>query len=238
MVAYPQIQLGLELGVNTVYGTGIKNEHFNLSNKLNYSPWNIGYFISMTKGKSQFTVGYRGGALDGTYKVNQNGATRLYVDIYYESIVNRYYISYLHKWRKFKIGGNFSSFQIENFGFGSSRSNRGQGNTSAYRTTDFNAPSKWYFIPAFELAYEYKIKKKYPIIASLELPLWRFTGYNIYYESTINYGQPQSINIVPKFYAAFFNIRIPVFSIGKGWNYFSANPTRKNKEYNGSECPK
>jgi hypothetical protein len=68
--------------------------------------------------------------------------------------------------------------------------------------------------------------------------LWRFTGYNIYYESTINYGQPQSINIVPKFYAAFFNIRIPVFSIGKGWNYFSANPTRKNKEYNGSECPK
>jgi hypothetical protein len=136
------------------------------------------------------------------------------------------------------IGGNLSYFQFGNDGFGISKSNKGQGFTSYILMTDFNAPRKLYFVPAFELAYEYKIKKKYPIIASLEIPLWRFTGYNIYYESTINYGQPQSINIVPKFYAAFFNIRIPVFSIGKGWNYFLANPSGKNKEYNGSECPK
>lgn len=237
IIVYPQIQVGLELGVNSIYGTKIKNEHFSLSHKWDYSPWNIGFFTSYKKGKNKISIGYRGGALDGTYKVKQHDAPRLYVDMYYEYIVNRYYISFLHQWKGFLIGGNFSSFQIENFGFGSSRSNRGQGTTESYRTTDFDAPKKWYFIPAFELSYEFKIKKKYPFIASLEIPLWRFTGYNIYYESTINSGPPQSINIVPKFYAAFINIRIPVFSIGKGWDYFSDYPQRKRKDYQSTECP-
>lgn len=237
MVAYPQIQFGLDLGVNSIYGTGSKNEHFNLSHKWNYSPWNIGYFVSMIKAKNQFTIGYRGSALDGIYKVNQYDASNLLVDIYYEYIVNRYYFSYFHNWKNFKIGCNFSSFQIENLGYGYSTSNKGIGLHEFTLKTDFDAPRKWYFVPAFELGYDLKFKGKTRLTAILEIPLWRFSGYNIYYESTVNFGQPQSININPNFYAIFINLRIPVFTIGKNWKYFTDKPNLKKEHFDSTERP-
>jgi hypothetical protein len=47
----------------------------------------------------------------------------------------------------------------------------------------------------------------------------------------------QSINITPKFYAVFLNVRIPVFSIGKGWSYFSPKSRMESKKYDSKECP-
>jgi hypothetical protein len=233
---YPQIQLGLDLGVNSVYGRSLGNDFFSLSSKFDYTFWNGGCFVSVQRKQNQFVLGYKGSLLDGTYKVQQHSAPDNRLNIIYEVAVNRFYAGYLRRFKSFMIGGNISSFAYSNDGFGISGSFGFNENLYYLIETNFDAPSKWQLIPFLEVGYEIKIKQKYPIIVSLDIPIWKFTGFTIYYQSTFDSRQPQSIAITPQFYAAFLKLRIPIISIGKGWNSISDNTYRRGI-INSDECP-
>lgn len=235
---HAQLQFGMELGANSIFGTRIHTEDFNLSHKWDQSFMNIGLFASMQKGQNHYSIGYRGSYLNGTYKMTQAGIPNLLVDIYYEYFVNRYYFSYHRSWKNFRVGGNLSGFQIENSGFGMGTSLRGVGTSESSITSDFNAPKRWYLVPALELGYDIKIKKVKRLTAILEIPLRSFTGYEIFYESTVNNGQPKGIHFTPGLNGVFLNLRIPIFSVGKKWNYFAENQSGSKQEFNSSEYPK
>jgi len=221
---YPQIRVGFELGANSVFADGIKNQDFQLRSKIDFSAMNIGCFVSLHKNKHLLSIGYRGSSLDGAFKVSQASAPRLSVSIVHYHTVNRFYTSYSYSVGKMKIGGSISAAQFQNGGYGISSSMLGVGTSSGFVESDLNAPRKWYLVPALELSYDLKIKNKTRLTAILEIPVWRFTGYNIFYESTVNSEPPESINIKPKFYAIYLHLRVPLFTLGQNWAYFNSRP--------------
>lgn len=212
------------------------NDFFSLSSKFDYTIWNGGCFVSVQKKQNHFILGYKGSLLDGTYSVQQHFAPDNRLDIVYGVAANRFYAGYLRRFKSFMIGGNISSFAYSNDGLGISGSFVFNENLYFFVNTNFNAPTKWQLIPFLEVGYEFKVKRKYPLTVSLDVPVWRFTGYTKYYEITIDAGHPQSIAITPQFYAAFLKLRIPIFFIGNGWKCFS-NDTLKRGDIKSDECP-